>query len=170
MGHGTKKLYGMTLLLHGVIPGGGALYRYFCGLNLEGLLGIRRQQQLTLYDQGSTHIGFGDFLKIIHIVMVDNLNRGKVSTVVQDNKTKLLAGPYGANPATHRDLFTGICGGIFEQLSDRNQFHLYATSLLLKYRLSIRQISEIYKREIEILVKISEKVFKNPVSTMGYRK
>ena len=123
MGHGPQELHAVALLLHGVVTGRGTLYSDLGGLDFKRLLGIGGQQHLALDDQGGTHIYLGNLIKIIHGVVVDHLDRGKESAVIQDDKAKLLAGPNRADPAAYSYFFTGIGICVFEQLSDRNQIH-----------------------------------------------
>ena len=123
MGDGAQKLHGMALGLQGVIAGGGAFHFNGSGLDLKGLLAVGGQLQSALHDQGGADIDFGDFLEIGQGIVVHHLNGGEISTVIQDDETKLLGGAAIAHPAADGDSLVGIFGGVFKQLAYRNQFH-----------------------------------------------
>ena len=92
-------------------------------LHLKGLLGLGGQHQRTLHDQGRADINFGNFLEIGKGIVIDNLNRIEVSTVIQDDKAKLLASPAVSYPTAYFNFLTGVFFGIAEQFSHGNQFH-----------------------------------------------
>ena len=123
MRHGPQKFHGVALLLHGVVAGRGTFHGDLGGLDFEGLLGIRGQQHLAFDDQGSTHVDLGNLIKIIHGVMIDHLDRGKESAVIEHDEAKLLAGPDRPNPAADSYFLARIGACVLEQLSDRNQIH-----------------------------------------------
>ena len=123
MGDGAQELHAVALGLQWEIAGGGTLYGDLLGLNLEGLLGIGGQHQRTPDDQSSTDVDLGDLLKVGHGVIINHLNRGEISTVIQGNEAKLLAAPAVANPAAHGNLLIGILFRVPEEITNRNQIH-----------------------------------------------
>ena len=74
-------------------------------------------------DQGSAHVDLGNLIEIVHGVMIDHLDRGKESAVIEDDEAKLLAGPDRPNPAADSYFLARIGACVLEQLSDRNQIH-----------------------------------------------
>ena len=113
----------MPLGLQGIIPGGGALHGDGLRLNLKGLLGLGGQHQLALHNQRRADVDLGNFLEIGKGIVIDNLNRIEVSTVIQDDKAKLLASPAVSYPAAYFYFLTGVFFGVAEQFSHGNQFH-----------------------------------------------
>ena len=113
----------MALLLQGIVAGGGALHGNGIRLDLKGLLCVGSENQLAGDDKSSTHVGLGDLLEIVHGVVVNHLDGGEISTVIQHDKAKLLAGPDGAHPAADGDGLTSVIRRVLKQVSDRNQFH-----------------------------------------------
>ncbi len=126
MGNGPQKLHGVPLGLEGVISSGGALHVNGLRLDLKGLLPIiRGQHQGALDNQGGADVDFCDLLEICHGVVINHLNRGKVSTVVQDDKAELLAAPAVSYPAAYGDFPAGIRLGVLIQLTNGNQIHIH---------------------------------------------
>ena len=123
VGNGAQELHGVALGLQGIVAGGRAFHLDLGGLKLESLLGVRRQDQSALDNQGSANVDFGDFLEILQSVVINHLNGGEISTIIQDNKAKLLAGPPVSHPAADFNFLARIGVGIFEQLTNGNQFH-----------------------------------------------
>ena len=123
MGNGAQEFHAVPLGLQGIISGGGALYGDGLRLNLKGLLGLGGEHQLALHDQGSADVNFGNFLEIRKGIVIDNLDRIEVSTVIQDDKAKLLASPAVSYPTAYFNFLTGVFFGVAEQFSHGNQFH-----------------------------------------------
>ena len=123
MGDGPQELHGVLLRLQGIVASGGAFNADFAGLNLKGLLGIGGHLHGALHNQGSAHVDLGDFLEICQGIVVHHLHGGEISTVVQDDKAKLLAGTLVADPAADLDFLTGIFFSVLEQLANSHQFH-----------------------------------------------
>ncbi len=148
MGDGPQELHGVLLRLQGIVASGGAFNADFAGLNLKGLLGIRGHLHGALHDQGRAHVDLGDFLEICQAIVIHHLHGGEISTVVQDDKAKLLAGALIADPAADLDGLTCVFFGVLEQLTNSHQFHGRTPLFLQKYRVSIRQFGRFYKREM----------------------
>ena len=135
------------------------------GLNLKGLLGVRGENQRAANDQGGADVDFGNLLEIFQGVVIHHLHGGEISTVVQDDKAKLLAAPAVSHPAADVHFGAGIFFGVFEQVTDGNQIHMGVPSLAESIRkkspkaiadffevaLSIRQLGRFYKRKINFL-------------------
>ena len=79
--------------------------------------------QGALDDQGGADVDLSDLLEIIDGIVIDHLDRGEVSTVVEDDKAKLLAAAAIADPAANFDFLTGVFFGVAEQFSNGDQFH-----------------------------------------------
>ena len=92
--------------------------------DLEGLLCAGGQHQGALDDQGSANIDLGDLLEIFDGIIINDLNGVEISAVIQNDKTKLLAGALIAYPTADLDGLIGILRCVFVQLTDRNQFHM----------------------------------------------
>ena len=121
---GAQELHGVALGLEGVVAGGGAFHRDLLGLNLKGLLGVRGENQRAANDQGGADVDFGNLLEIFQGVVIHHLHGGEISTVVQDDKAKLLAAPAVSHPAADVHFGAGIFFGVFEQVTDGNQIHM----------------------------------------------
>ena len=120
---GAQELHGVALGLEGIVAGGRAFHRDLLGLNLKGLFGVRGENQRAANDQGGADVDFGNFLKIFQGVVIHHLHGGEISTVVQDDKAKLLAAPAVSHPAADVHFGAGIFFGVFEQVTDGNQIH-----------------------------------------------
>ena len=82
MGNCTQKLHGVPFGLQGIITGGGAFHGNRLCLNLKGLLGVRSQLDGAAYNQRGADIDLGNLLKIIHGIIIYNLNGVEISTVI----------------------------------------------------------------------------------------
>ena len=123
MGNGAQKLHGVTLRLQGEITGGGAFHIDGGSLDLEGLLAAGGQLQGAADDEGGTDVDFGDLLEIFDGVVIHHLHGAEIGTVVEHDEAKLLGGAAIAHPATDGHFLTGIGIGVFEKLTNGNQFH-----------------------------------------------
>lgn len=90
MGHGTQVFQAVPLLLQGIVRGRGAFHHHGFCLELKGLLGLRGFHQSAGDHQGGSHIGFGNFLEIIQIIVIHHLQRGEKCAVMEDNEPKAL--------------------------------------------------------------------------------
>ena len=140
MGLGAQKFQRLTLLLHGVIGGRGALYLNGLCLQLEGLLGLGGQHQLTGDDEGSTNVLLGNILIILQLVRLDDdLQILEGRAVVQLDEAEGIGGADGAAPAADGDGLTAELCGVIVQLLNFNTFH----SIFLSVRRFARIISTI---------------------------
>ena len=123
MGDGPQKLHRVALGLQGIVAGGSTFHSHFLGLDLERLLAIGSQHNSALDDQRSADIDFGNLLEIFDGIVINHLNRGKIGTVVQHNKTKLLAGATISHPTANGDSLISVFFRVLKKLTNRNQFH-----------------------------------------------
>ena len=133
MGHGPQELQTVTLLLQGIVRGGGTLHQDAVCLHLKGLLGVGGLHDGAGDHQGGAHVGLGDLLEIIEIIVIHHLQGCEEGAVVQNDEAEGLAGPDGTNPAAHRDSLTHISGCVAEQLPNAYGFHRTNTSLCLNW-------------------------------------
>ena len=131
MGHGTQVFQAVPLLLQGIVRGRGAFHHHGFCLELKGLLGLRGFHQSAGDHQGGSHIGFGNFLEIIQIIVIHHLQRGEKCAVMEDNEAEGLAGPDGAHPAAYADGLSCIARCVLKQIPDADRFHMHTTSLCL---------------------------------------
>ena len=107
---GTQKLHAVALFLQGVVGGGGALHLDGGGLQLQGLLGLRRQDDGAGDDQGGAHVLGGDILIVLQRPgLHDHLEILEAGPVVQLDEAEGLHVPDGADPAAHGDRLAGEC-------------------------------------------------------------
>ena len=118
MGDGTQEFHGVFLGLQGIVAGGRAFHGDGPGLNFKGLLCIWGQNQCTPDNQGSADVDFGNFLKICNGIIVNHLNWGEISTVIQNDEAELLGGALVADPAADLDFLTGIFFRVTEQFTN----------------------------------------------------
>ena len=123
MGDGAKKFHGVALGLQGIVAGGGAFHLHPGSLNFKGLLAAGGQHYVAGDDEGSTDIDFGNLLEVLNLIVIDHLNGGEIGAVVEDDEAKLLAGPTVSDPTSDLHFFVSVSFCVFEQFSDRNQFH-----------------------------------------------
>ena len=102
----------MTLLLQRVIRCGIALYGDLCGLNLEGLLRLRSSYQGSLYDNGCAYIQLGDLFKVLHVVMIYDLQCLEIASVSHHQEAEGLGAAVTADPAGYGDFLVQIAFGI----------------------------------------------------------
>ena len=99
MGNGAQILKGVAFLLQRVIRCGGSLYRNFCGLDLKGLLCLRRSHQSTLYNDSCSYTQPGYLLKVLQRVVINGLQRLKIGSIADDDEAEGLGISQAANPA-----------------------------------------------------------------------
>ena len=133
--NGAQELHGVLLGLQGIIAAGGAFHGDGSGLDLKGLLGIGGQNQGALDDEGSAHVDLGDFLEILDGVVINHLNGGEVSTVVQNDEAKLRGRALVADPAADLDFLIDVFFSVLEELANGDQFHKSNPLLLGKYKI-----------------------------------
>ncbi len=123
MGNSAQELHGVTLGLQGEVTGGGAFYLDGGSLNFKGLLGVGSQNHLAGNHQGCTDVDFGDLLEVFQGVIVNHLNRGEVGTIIEHDEAELLRRPTVSYPTSDLHFLVSIFACVFEQFSNRNQFH-----------------------------------------------
>ena len=102
---GAQKFHAVALFLQGIVRRGDALHRDFAGLQLKGLLGLRRQHQGAADDQRRAHVLPGDLIVIFQApALKDHLQRLEAAAVVELDKAEILHIPHGADPAAYREL------------------------------------------------------------------
>ena len=109
----------MALFLQGIVRRGSALDRDLLGLQLKGLTGVRRFDECAADDESSTDIRLGNGGKIIHRIVIDDLQRLEE----QDDKAERLGRADGAHPAADGDRLPGVVCGVLEQVSNSYELH-----------------------------------------------
>ncbi len=127
MRHGAQKFDGMALLLQRIIRRGRALDRDGLGLHLEGLLGLGRLDERAPDEDGSADVQLGNLRKILHIVVINDLKRREKRAVVDHDEARSSSRRARAHPAADLNGLAGIGGGVFEQFSNGNQFHILSS-------------------------------------------
>ena len=69
------------------------------GLNLKGLLGIRRHDQRAGHDHGGADVQLRDLLKVCELRAEDDLHLRKIRAVGEVDEAEILAGAQVADPA-----------------------------------------------------------------------
>ena len=80
----------VALFLERVIRTGRTFHRNAISLNFERLLGLGSGNERAFHDEGRAYIHMGDFSKIIHCVVIDNLHRCKESSIRNGQKAESL--------------------------------------------------------------------------------
>ena len=84
----AQEFHGVAFFLQWVIRSGSAFQGDFLCLDLKRLLCVRCRYQRTFDNDGGAYVQLGDFVKVCHFIMVYDLKRFKVTSVVEDDKTK----------------------------------------------------------------------------------
>ena len=121
--HRAQIFQRVALFLQGIVRRGSALDRDLLGLQLKGLAGVRRFDECAADDESSTDIRLGNGGKIIHRIMIDDLQRLEERAVTQDDKAERLGRADGAHPAADRDRLPGVVCGVLEQVSNSYELH-----------------------------------------------
>ena len=83
-------------------------------MDLKGLLGLRRGDELPGDDEGRAHVLGGDLLEVIDFPLLkDHLDPLEGGAVVQVNEPQGFGIPNGAGPAADGDGLPGIGGKVF---------------------------------------------------------
>ena len=98
----------MPLLLQRIIRRRRSFHLHGIGLDLKRLLRLRRRNKRSRHDHRRAYIQLGDLCKIIHLVVVYDLQRFKKCPVIQHDKSKCLGIPDAAHPAPYRNLLIQI--------------------------------------------------------------
>ena len=138
MSDGPQIFQAVTFLLQRIIRSGSSFHRHLRRLNLKGLFGLGRSHQRTLYDNGGSHIQFGDFCKVTHGVMIHDLKRLKKASVVKHDKSEGFGIPHAADPAAYGNLLIQIVFPLFINFTYRCQFHMFISCFhdLIPYQIS----------------------------------
>ena len=118
MRHGTQILHRVALRLDGEVGRGGALDRNLGGLDLERLLGVRRQHEGAAHDDGRADVELRDLGEVRQLGGVDDLDGVKIGAVGQDEEAEVLGGAQIAHPAADADLPAGVLLGFLEQRTE----------------------------------------------------
>ena len=89
-----------------------ALYHNLFCLNLEGLLCLRCSNQSSLYNHGSAHVQLGNLFKIIHVIMVYDLQCLEAASVSHNQEAEGLGSTVTADPARYGDFLIQITFGV----------------------------------------------------------
>ena len=123
MTDGSQVLKAVALLLQGVIRRGHALDLHGVSLNLKRLLRLGGCHQRACNDDRTSHIQLGNLRKIVHGVMIYDLQRLKKASVRQDDKSKCFGITDASDPSAHLNLLSDIFFFVSVNLSYGNQFH-----------------------------------------------
>ena len=129
---GPQEFHTVALFLQGIVGGGPALHGDLGGLQLQGLLGLRRQHHGAPDDQGRAHVLRSDLLIVMQLVGAhDHLQIAEAGAVVELNEAEGFHIPDGAGPAAHGDL---LAAQLFLIGKDGCDFHAIHLDLSLLYR------------------------------------
>ena len=112
MGNGSQILEGVALLLQRIIRRGIALYHNLFCLNLEGLLCLRCSNQSSLYNHSCAHVQLGNLFKILHVIMVYDLQCLEAASVSHNQEAEGLGATVAAEPACYCDFLIQIAFGV----------------------------------------------------------
>ena len=122
---GAQELHAVTLLLQGIVRRGLALHLDGVRLDLQRLLGVRRQHHGALDDQRRAHVLRRDVLVIGQFVGGhDHLQILEAGAVVQLDKAEGLHIPDGARPAAHGNFLAAQRFLIGKDRCDPHTFHI----------------------------------------------
>jgi len=120
----TQKLDAVALLLQRIVGRGGALDRDLGGLELEGLLGLGREDERPAHDQRGADVLAGDLVVIIELApLKHDLQRFEAAAVVELGKAEVLHVAHGPDPSADRDLLPVEGGGVGVNARDFLAFH-----------------------------------------------
>ena len=108
----------MALLLQGVVRRRGALDGYLVRLELKGLLRLRGEHQLALYNEGRAHVLPRDLVVIGQAPpLKHDLQALVAAAVVQLDEAEILHVPYRPDPAADSQLPAreGGCVGVYSR-------------------------------------------------------
>ena len=86
----SQILKRMTFLLQRIIRSRRSLDLHFIRLNLKRLFCLRSSDKRSFHNNRSSDIQFRNFRKVLHLIMIYNLKRLKIRTVIYYNETKCL--------------------------------------------------------------------------------
>ena len=112
MRNGSQILKGVALFLQRIIRRGIALYHNLFRLNLEGLLCLRCSNQSSLYNHGRAHVQLGNLFKILHVIMVYDLQCLEAASVSHNQEAEGLGSTVTAEPACYGDFLIQIAFSI----------------------------------------------------------
>ena len=112
MGNGSQILEGVALLLQRIIRRGIALYHNLFCLNLEGLLCLRCSDQSSLYNHSSAHVQLGNLFKVLHVIMVYDLQCLEAASVSHNQEAEGFGSTVTAEPARYGDFLIQIAFGV----------------------------------------------------------
>ena len=101
-------LKAVALLLKRIIRRRRSFNPHFIRLDLKRLLCLRCSHQCTGHDDRCSHIQLGDFRKILHLIMINNLKRLEIRAVIYHDKSERLRITETADPSADRDLFIKV--------------------------------------------------------------
>ena len=110
----SQILKRMTFLLQRIIRSRRSLDLHFIRLNLKRLFCLRSSDKRSFHNNRSSDVQFRNFRKVLHLIMIYNLKRLKIRTVIYYNETKCLWISETANPASYRYFFAKIWFSVFK--------------------------------------------------------
>ena len=129
VGDGAQVLHAVTLLLQGILRGGGALHLNPLCLDLQGLLGLGGEDQLPGDDEGRAHILSGDLLIIAQGIGVhDHLQVPEAGAVVELRKSEGFHVTDGTGPAADGDGLAVQLRAVGVDRRDLHFFHIASPS------------------------------------------
>ena len=147
----AQELHAVALFLQGIVGGGLALHLDGDGLDLERLLGLGRQHDGALHDEGGADILRGNLLIILQLVGGhDHLQIPEAGAVVQLDKAEGLEVADRAGPAADDNLLAGERFAVGKNRCDSCAFHIHFTFSVSESSLNIdiciiAQIHGVYK-------------------------
>ena len=106
--NGPQELNAVALFLKGIVRCGNTLHGNVCGLELQGLLGVRRQCNGAGDDQRGADILRGNILIIGQRLRLHyNLKVAEAGAVIEFDEAEALEVPNRADPAAHGDCLPG---------------------------------------------------------------
>ena len=101
----AQKFDAVALFLQRIVRRGHALDGDLVGLELEGLLGLGREDERSPHDQGSANVLACDLIVIVQSApLEDDLQRLEAAAVVELGKAEVLHVAHGPDPAAYGDL------------------------------------------------------------------
>ena len=123
---GAQELAGLTLLLHGVVGGGGALHHVGLGLQLKRLRTVGRELEHALEGECRAH-GLRDDVVIDGVAEVlavdDYLQVLEAAAVVERDEAEVLHIADGTDPSGDGDGLVAELGGVGVQAGDGLAVH-----------------------------------------------
>ena len=128
MGDRPEEFQRMTLFLKGIIRCGCSFYLDTLRLDLKGLFCIRRRHQCTADNDRSPYIQVGNLRKVVHRVMIDDLQGIKTGTIVKCDESERFGSTDTADPASDPDCLIQVFFSVSEYLFYGYQVHFLVTS------------------------------------------